>query len=762
LLRNLRRVAIVLVALVAVACGSTAFLVRRQLPDASIPRLASLSADVHVDLDARAVPTIRAATLDDALRAEGYLVARERMFQMELERRAADGTLAEIVGAAALPLDRIHRLYDFRRVAEAAVPLLPADERASLAAYAEGVNAFIESHRGRWGLEFQILHVEPRPWTPADSLKVLLLMDEDLSSSWMQELRREPIARTLTPEQARLLMPQVTDHDVLVVPDADPKPTFDVDAAFAPPHAMRDAAGGAGGTMTTNESLGLPRDAGERRAELGSNNWVVSGDRTRSGKPLLANDPHLALDCPGIWYALRLEIGPRWVEGVSIPGLPGITIGQNDRIAWGFTNLGTDVQDLYREPKVSERTESIAILGATAEAYVVAMGAHGPQVRPGYSLAWVALDPANVKFPLAALLLATDWESFNAAVDDLAGPAQNIVYADVDGHIGWRATGLIPIRKEGDDGALPRDGADPSNAWRGFVPASEMPRVLDPPQGYIVTANERVIGSSFPHVVTTDWASPNRARRITERIERASKIDRDEMESIQLDVVSPFHRELADALRAALPPDLAPKLDGWDGAARADDSRYTDARGWEVGLTRALHARLLRRALGDDAEDFNWSDDDATLLAILRADDAAWVRAGLGDKASFIAEAAAEMRKWRARGSPTWGERNTLRIHHLFGTGGGLAGFVFDPPGFPQNGGSITVRMAQPSAGQSMRMIADLGAPDETTIVLPLGQSGHLWSAHRTDQQATWRLGDPGGSETKMKQAAVDSLVLGP
>jgi penicillin amidase len=551
-------------------------------------------------------------------------------------------------------------------------------------------------------------------------------------------------------------MPRVTDQDVLLVPDADPQPALDALALFDQPHARLAPV-----HPIPDDTLGLPEWAGRRRTEVGSNNWVVAGSRTKSGKPMLANDPHLGLQCPGIWYAVRIELPDHWVQGVSIPGIPGVVLGQNERVAWGFTNLGTDVQDLFREPADTERAEPIRIQGATTEAYAVKVGKHGPLVRPGYSLAWAALDPHNLRLPLGALVTALDWESFNTAIDGYTGPAQNVVYADAEGHIGWRASGLLPIRKDGDDGSAPRDGTDASNDWVGFVPQDRMPRVLDPPEGYIATANQRIIGTSFPTPVASEWGPPNRARRIVERITTASaKLDRDAMESIQLDVVSPFHRELAAEL-VKLVPDSVRDLAGWDGTARASDARFLVAHAWE----RALRAALRKRVLGDAAaSSFEWWNDQAELLAALRADEDAWRRAGLGDKREALAEVERDARAWLASTpQKTWGQFDRLAIKHPFGIGGGALGWIFNPKGFPQDGASSCVRAAQPSFGQSMRLLVDWGAPDATTLVLPLGQSGHLGSAHRTDQQETWRYGDPGGAQTKLAQSATEpGIVLTP
>jgi penicillin amidase len=673
------------------------------------------------------------------------------MFQLELARRKASGTLSELFGASALESDRFHRTYGFTQVAESAAAALPAKEREEVEAYAAGINAFIDSHPYESGIEFHLLAARPRHWTVADSILTLLLLYEDLSESWRDEMEAEAIA-DLPPAVQRFMMPRTTDEDLLVVPDAEPKPRPDAPSLFSEAHAAWTPLRG-----EPVEIPGLPSWAGRREQGKGSNNWVIGPSRSKSGKPLLANDPHLTLTSPGIWYELRIELPSRWVQGGAIPGIPGIVIGQNDRIAWGFTALGADVEDVYREPAIGERVESIAVRGGDAVEVRVPLGKHGPQARPGYSVAWVALDPKNMRLPACEMMLATDWTSFNAAADEFYGPAHNVVYADVDGHIGWRALGLLPVRREGDDGLLPHDGSDPSQDWRGFVPMNEMPRVFDPPSGYIVTANQRVIGTSFPHFVTADWESPARARRIVERIEAAGKLDREGMESIQLDVVSDFHRELMKLVAKEVPS--LDRFASWDGAATVDSTMFLEARTWEAGLIEVLRERVV----GKRVEKFMWNDTDATLLAAMRADESAWLRAGLGDKKSFLRAAGERADTKLHRSSAlTWGPRNALAIQHPIGAIGGPLAWIFNPPSAPQPGEYDTVRLSGPTLGQSFRMVVDWGDPGATTFVVPLGQSGHLGSAHRQDQREWWLAGDPLGAHTRLKQSATESLVLAP
>ncbi|HJV22971.1 MAG TPA: penicillin acylase family protein [Holophagaceae bacterium] len=735
--------------------------VRRQVPDFELPRIAGLKGLVEVRLDERGVPTVMAQEFLDALRVQGYLMARERMFQMELQRRAAGGELAEIAGEAALPLDRLHRTYGFAQAAEAAAAKLPEEDRAALKALADGVNAFITSHEGRWGLEFKLMGFKPRPWTPADSLRTLLLMHEDLSTSWKSELMAGKLAKL--PQATRdFLMPRVVEGDGPLWPDAKPEPRPSTEAFMAaPPPPVADSPEI---RLKKKADLGelpfaLPMGGGlGRRVDgIGSNAWAVAGRRTTTGKALLANDPHLGLQAPNLWFPMRIELKGRYVQGVALPGLPGIVIGHNDRIAWGFTNLGTDVQDLYVEKPTKVRRERIAVKDGVEDLLDVPEGAHGPQVAEGYSLHWSALEPGNLGAPTQHLF-ASDWATFNAALDHFQGPAQNAVYADRDGHVGWRATGLIPLRRAGDDGSLPRRGDDPANDWKGYLPTTQLPRVLDPASGFVVTANNRTVGTSFPVPVTAEWASPSRARRIREQLGRSRDLDRAAMELLQRDEVSLAHRELMEAWLPFLPEDMKSRFLGWDGAAAVDSILFSEA----TTLNRALRKALLEKLLAGTAVDpgeFAWFNSEAPLLAALRAHPETWKRAGLGDKAAFLAEVVEEARKTPAK---AWGETNHVRMRHPLGRAGRILSWLFDPPQAPIGGSSRSVRVTGAAFGQSMRMVVDWSEPEGTTLVLPLGVSGHYGSDHRFDQFTDWLKGDPEGRRTRLYRSEGKHLTFRP
>ena len=740
--------------LLAVAAAG-AFVVARNRPGRETAPIPGLTAPVSVALDDRGVATITAQAVDDAIRVQGFLTARERMFQLETARRMAGGELSELFGTAALEVDRTHRTYGFARVAEAAVPLLPPEQRAHLEALADGINAYLRSSGSRAGIEFVLLRTTPRPWTAADSLRVLLLMYEDLTTPWKSEVGTEKLG-AVPPQLRAFLVRRATKSDPLLVPDSGP--------VQLPP--LPDLGG-----LELAAELSLPGRSlsGDPDAEPelhGSNNWAVSGTLTKSGKPFVANDPHLSISLPGIWLPIRFVIAGRLAEGVSLPGMPGIVIGRNDGIAWAFTNLMADLADLYREEIVDGkalrngkapepvvvRVETIPLKGGGSERFEVRETSHGPLVTKSLALKWTALDPKNLRLPTAEVMLASDPESFVRAFDGFYGPSQNVVWASQDGHIGWRATGLLPIRRPGTDGSVPYDGRDGENDWRGCLPTSELPRVVDPPEGFIATANQRTIGTSFPLVVATDWGGPDRSTRIRELIESAKtegrKLDREAMEAIQLDTVSLPLRAFMPLVRQWLPADLAPGFASWDGRASEESREY-------------LIARAVRRAFRENAlaawhvRDFRRFMDEEPWLELAAADDDSFRRAGLGPKEAFVRKAVddalrgLERRYGKDRSAWAWGEVNRLAVRHPLGRVPGLA-WLFDPPSRRQSGSPTSVKASSPTYGQSLRFLVDWGDPSATTLVIPFGVSGHVWSPHRTDQLEAWLHGDPGGKATRL------------
>jgi penicillin amidase len=378
------------------------------------------------------------------------------------------------------------------------------------------------------------------------------------------------------------------------------------------------------------------------------------------------------------------------------------------------------------------------------------------------ALKWPALDPSLMRVPESAVMTATDRESLSRALDAFPYPAHNVVWADA-ASIGWRATGLVPIRRPGTDGRVPYDGADPENDWKGYVPPAEMPRVVDPPEGFVVTANQRDIGTRFPHPVTTDWPSTERARRIADLLGVAAGekrlLDRVAMEALQLDDVSPVLKATLAALAPDLPGPWDARFTQWDGRADAGSTPFL--------VARTVRRKLVERVLAAWRVPLEVGLPDARLLDLAQADDAAFRKARLGPKRELVRAAFEAARsELAARFGPDearwkWGASNRLAVKHPLGRLPGL-GWLFDPPSFPQSGAGGTPRVATPSYGQSMRFVVDWGAPEETTLVVPFGVSGHLGSAHRTDQLAAWREGDPAGARTRLARPPVETLELAP
>ena len=749
-MRLVRRLLAGLVAAVLLLGLGLFLLVRRNLPGREGARIPGLGAEATADVDDRGIATVRAASVEDALRAQGFLTARERAFQLELLRRTAAGRLAELFGGAALPLDRKHRLYGFAGVAAAAVPLLPARERADLEAYAAGVNACFSERRGRLGLEFAFLRKEPEPWRPSDSVSVLLLMYEQLTDDVEAETGMEKLAALPEPVRA-FLTPRATSDDVLLVADAAP---------LAPP-PLPVVAPAAPGELPKAARLDAPDEEGV----AGSNAFAISGALTKSGRAILAGDPHLGLEMPGVWLPMRFVVAGRTAEGVTLPGLPALTIGRTDVVAWSFTNLEADVQDLFRErvekgrarrgagfEPVAERSETIRVRGGKDETLVVRSTSNGPLLPGDLALRWTALDAANIRVPNADFLRAADEASFLATFDGFTGPPQNVVWASASGAIGWRPAGLLPLRRPGTDGSVPYDGADPANAWAGTVPTSELPRVVDPAEGFVVTANQRTIGTSFGPFVSADWGHPGRARRIRDllraRAAAGTRMTREDAEAIQLDVRSETMRRTAAALRPFLPGDLSRLLDGWDGTADAPSPRYLVARALRRAVREKALATWKAPAVRWHLEGDNWNE-------LVEADDAAFRAAGLGPRNTFLAGAARDAvaaleERWgKEHARWSWGEANRLAARHPLGRFPGLS-WLFDPPRPPQAGAPGTPRAASPTFGQSLRWIVDWGAPEEATLVVPFGASGHVGSPNRLDELPFWRGGDPGGGVTRL------------
>lgn len=745
-------------------------------------RLSGLRAPVVVRRDARGIPYIEAANEADLYFAQGYITASDRLWQMDLLRRTGRGELAEILGSNALEEDKRHRLYGMAELSEALVMKAQPQERAALEAYARGVNAFIEALDDKnTPPEFRILRYSPRAWRPADSIVIGKVLAESLATSWPKDVMRAELAYLPQDRREAILVVESPLDVLLVGKDVAQKRA----AALSP---QPDAAGSAQVAETFGE-LALLTETSQRSLQrvglatdnlAASNNWVVNGKHTLSHKPMLANDPHLSPSAPSIWHMAHLSAPGLRVAGVTLPGVPGIIIGHNERVAWGITNLGADVQDLYLERFDQEnprrymtpsgwreaeiRREVIKVrkgfADQTTEAvpFDVTVTRHGPIVfekdNKRYALRWAALDARAQE--LAAFYLldrARNWKEFRGALNVYLGPGQNFVYTDVDGHIGYYAAGLIPVRKAG-DGSQPYDGATDDGEWTGFIRLDALPHVYDPPSGILVTANQRVVGKDYPYLLTREWVDPYRARRIYNLLSSKARLSIDDFRAIQGDTYSfgdaiftsevvKMARPLAansDEWRAMLT-----MFDGWDAISKADSRVMPLA----ATMRTTFQRRVLLAALGaEQARGFRWANLNTFIDEIIRTRPRAWLPTGFDSYEALILacykDARTELAKQLGADESqwTWGRMGQVRFPHpLAGIPQVGSQFVIEP--FPRSmgGSGPTVNSG---AGVSMRFIVDLSNWDETRQGLSLGESGNPASPHWKDQLADWRGVTPG------------------
>jgi penicillin amidase len=753
MLRLLRYLLILLVVAAVAAGGAVWWLAYRPLPKldgtASLPELKQ---EVHVDRDEWGVPRIRASSLEDLALAQGYVVAQDRLWQMDFLRRAASGEVSEIFGPVTLFLDRENRTLGLRQAAEATVAAMDPQSRALVEAYARGVNRYVEERRGRLPWEFVVLGYEPRPWTPADSMLINCYMYKVLTTTWEWELSRARAAAKVGPERARELYAVDSPRDHVLV-------------GAAPEGAPRASAG-----FGVPDPLALVAKLDEDVERVfGSNNWVVDGRHTYSGKPILANDTHLHLDIPCIWYIVHLQ-APGWnVKGFTFPGVPLVIIGHNERIAWGFTNNGADVQDLFIEtlnpanPReylvngkwtaADVRQETIKVRGRADHAMEVVTTRHGPVVwRQGhraYALKWTALQPGGLGFVYPLIGSARNWDEFLEIMRRLPGPAQNAVYADVDGNIGYLVAAWIPIRRSG-DGSVPVPGDTDAHEWTGYIPFDELPRLLNPPGGRVATANARVVGPGYRHYITDRWAGPHRTERIYALLGQKEKLAPPDCIEVQADIVSPFHLfiagHLVEAAKRAKPSDpraaeLLTRLPAWDGRAEPDsvEVAFVDYTRYE------LLRNLLHRHFGDAwPRTYEWWRHVVFTENILRDRPAPWLpREFTSYDELLMASADAAVRRlervtrsknpqeWR------WGDLIALEILHPLGREG-FPRWLLSLGPIPQGGTSHTVKQTGRSIGPAMRFVADLSDWDSSLMNLTAGQSGQWLSPHYTDHFPAW------------------------
>lgn len=864
-------VLLLVVALVVSLVAGT-FMVRRSFPTTSGEvELLGLSQDVDVYRDAYGVPTIVAGTSSDLFRAQGYVHAQDRFWEMDLRRHVTSGRVAELFGADAVDTDRFIRTLGWRRIAEAELALLEEDTLEILEAYAEGVNAWMAGRSGsQLSFEHSLLRVtgaggyEPEPWTPADSVAWLKAMAWDLRANLEDELLRarlldvdlgqgrelDDLFPSFPEDRHPVILPQGGEVSAEGFVPAAGEQDLDQIGATAARSAGHEPSATSGDQLVQTAALlrtpgahaalaaahdaltHAPAPLGEGGTDgIGSNSWVVGPDRTTTGTALLANDPHLGPSQPSLWYqvGLRCEpVGPDCpyeVAGFSFSGVPGIVIGHNARVAWGFTNLGADVADLVVERIDGDRyltedgwepldrhEETIRVAGGEDVTIEVRATRHGPlfsdvsdsgaevadgslgsggapapgDVEHAVALRWVALDPVATMDAVPRFMRAEDWPSFRAAASRFEVPSQNLVYADVDGNIGYQAPGRIPVRRSG-DGTLPQAGWTGEAGWERFLDFEELPWTLNPEAGYLATANQPVVPRTNEPFLAVDVSLGHRGARIVELLEAQDEHSPEDLLALQLD----NH----NANAATLVPVLTALDDRGDAGVAlvqrvlADWDLRDDADAAGGAAFNATWRHLLEVTYHDLLPDWAWPSGGGRWWEIIRSlldepDSPWWDAPGYPDVLgrddvlhAAMARAYDEMvdtfsedpTDWR------WGEMHTLTLTHgTFGESGiAPVERLFNRGPLELGGGSDIVNATGWTAYQgygvnwvpSMRMVIDLGDLDAGRWIHLTGQSGRPFHRHYTDQAELWHDGETiplTFSLEATRATAVDQLTLTP
>jgi penicillin amidase len=768
-------VAVVLAVVLAAGGGGYLWLRGSLAQTAGSVKVAGLGGPVEVLRDAAGVPHIRAASADDAMFGLGYVHAQDRLWQMEFQRRIGNARLSEVLGDATVETDTFLRTLGPHRAAARAWASATPDERRVIGAYVAGVNAFISAHHGRQlPVEFTILGFEPEPWRPEDVLVWIKMMAWNLGGTWSEELTRSALDQKLGAERTAELMPGFAAGDPLILPsgvsaDRPDAPEQSAPAALDP----RTVSGLLAADAAIQRGLGLGGRA------IGSNNWVIGGARSATGKPLLANDPHLGAQAPSIWYLAHISGGDLDAVGATIPGLPGVVIGHNRRIAWGITNTGPDVQDLYierisggaaeyqgRQEPLTVVPETIKIKGKPDKTIQVRITRHGPLISDAtggdqpLAFRWTALDDRDGTMgAFMGINRAASWQEFTAALQNYHAPMQNFVYADVDGNIGYYAPGALPVRAKG-DGTRPAPGWTGEHEWTGYVPFAELPHTYNPPEGYIASANNRVVAGSYPHFIGASAAAPYRALRIGALIQAKPRLSPDDIAAMQADVQSAQAQELLPLLLQSAPASERGRqalelLRGWDGAVRGDSAQAAIYEAWYEALPRQVFADELGEQLWEDYR--GESDEQAIALPGLLKGESPWcddvgtpARESCAQTIGAALDAGlAKMAGLQGGDSPAawrWDRvHQTVFPHNPFHQVGQLRP-IFSRT-IPNGGDKFTVDVAPPRYSDgynqyhvaSYRQIVDLGNLDASRFMHTLGQSGSPLSPHYSDLLERWQ-----------------------
>lgn len=754
-----------IILLLLAAVGGYIYL-RQSLPKMSGEvELKGISAPIEIIRDKNDVPHIFAKTKEDAYFALGYVHAQDRLWQMEFQRRVGAGRLSEFAGEKTLDKDKFLRTISVYHYAKEALKHLSSDSINALDAYVNGVNSYLNNRKGPLPPEFLFFKIKPEPWTKADVLVWAKMMAWDLGANWSSEILRARLATRFTVEQLQELSPPYPNDAPVALPD--------MQALYKE-------------TNITDLTAGL---YSSKPPGLGSNNWVLGGQKTVTGMPLLANDPHLALMAPALWYFAHLNAPGLNVIGGSLPGTPAVLLGRNDNIAWGFTNTGPDVQDMFIEKinpdnpnqyltpdgykDFESREEIIKVKGKADVTITVRSSRHGPIISDVSSgakavaemqgedyvlaFAWTALkeDDSSVQ-ALLKLDRASNWQEFVEALKDFKVPEQNIVYADIEGNIGYYAPADVPIRKTG-NGRMPVPGWTGEYDWIGYIPFEDLPHEYNPSDAQIVTANHKIVPDSYPYFITAGWTYPYRAERIEELLAKVKKHSLESFARIQSDQKSLLAVDFLPYLLALTPQsDLEQKAHSemlaWDAVMDKDSPAPMIFAAWYSELNKLVY----EDELGSYADDFfgfrpnfmnhvfksetktNWCDDISS--PEIESCEQISARAFTKAIANLSKELGDDIAKWN------WGKLHYAKSAHSVFTGTPLARF-FDI-NIPNGGGTFTVDVASyynsgdayhQYWGPSFRALYDLSDLNNSRFIHSSGQSGNPLSKHYKDFAKTWR-----------------------
>lgn len=723
--------------------------------------LPGLVSPAEVTFDSLGIPAVTAGDPADAYRILGYLHARDRLFQMDLLRRKTAGTLAEILGAKAVAMDRSQRLYPFGQVARTVVAGVSPEQRRILESYAEGVNTVLKQSV-ELGLEFRVLHYRPEPWRPEDSILVALSMFQTLNGFEKDERMLTVMDNTLPPAVTAFLTPDTDDYAQTLIGGSESRHP-------ATPVPLEHYA------RSSNLAVAATAVQSEPPA-IGSNNWAVAGSRTADGRAIIANDMHLPLNAPNIWYRAELHYQERMLAGVTLPGLPMVLVGTNGHLAWGFTNVDADLLDLVRiesDPAHPDRyltpegyqpytvrEEHITVKDAPAETLRVQETVWGP-VSPtplqGHAVAihWASLQPETINLKLLELDAAGTLEQALSVFNRAGAPPQNVVLADQQGKIAWTYTGFIPVRT-GFDGRVSVSWAKPGIGWHGYIPPDRLPRLIDPPDGFIATANNRTLGKDYPYVVSHAFSHSYRAYRIRSVLSHRTSLSETDLLNLQLDTVSEFYefyRQLAlDIFQRdtdKTDPDLKQAVTNWDGRMDTASVGIGVLVTWRQILAEKLFAPLIAPSVVASSDfAYSWREQETPLRALLKAQvtpsgetGAAWSRF----MQETLQEAARKLRSTeqvQSLATLTWGQINRVTISHPFSLSQKILAPLLDMPTDAAGAcNTFCVKVLQDRLGASERLVISPGHLEDGLFEMPGGQSGHPLSPHYRDQQTAWLKG---------------------